>query len=326
MSPDTTPDLTRHWSWWTLLRRDRFALVAAFVLATALVVAVLGPVFFTEGAQRQNLYLGSRPPFTLADGWAYVLGGDSLGRSVLLNLVVGSRTTLFVAIGAVLVACVVGSVVGMWAGYHRGWRETVAMRTADVIMSFPSLLLAIVVLYVFSPSILNVVLVLAVTRVPVYLRTARIETAALRDRPFVDAARSFGTRDWSIVVRHVLPTVLPTLLTVAATDFSLVMLAESALDFLGIGIQPPDVSWGLMVAQGRSEMQRAWWLATFPGLAIVACTVSATLLANWVRLALDPDQRWRLMLPPRRRFRPAATAPRERRRDARAREHVLTVP
>ncbi len=176
------------------------------------------------------------------------------------------------------------------------------MRIADVILSFPSLLLAIVVLYVFSPKMSNVVLVLALTRIPVYLRTARIESAELRSRLFVDAARTFGAKDWSTIWRHVFPTVLPTLLTVAAMDFSLVMLAASALDFLGIGIQPPGISWGLMVAQGRSQMQTAWWLATFPGIAIVLTTVSATILANWVRLAADPDQRWRLLLPrmPRR--------------------------
>ena len=316
-------DFTRQWTWFGLLRRDRIAFLSAIVLALAVVCAAIGPVLLGDLAQAQNLYLGSKPPFTLAGGWGYVLGGDSLGRSVLAQLVVGSRTTLFVAFGAVLVACLAGSLIGMWAGYHRGWRETVAMRVADVIMSFPSLLLAIVVLYVFSPSILNVVLVIALTRIPVYLRTARIETASLRGRPFVDAARSFGTRDWSVIVRHILPTILPTLMTVAATDFSLVMLAESALDFLGIGIQPPGISWGLMVAQGRSEMQTAWWLATFPGLAIVVCTVSATLLANWVRLALDPDQRWRLLLPRQRR---QLRNPVVRRHHERARKQAVAAP
>ena len=190
--------------------------------------------------------------------------------------------------------------IGMWAGYHRGWRETLAMRVADVIMSFPSLLLAVVVLYVFSPSAANIVLVLAITRIPVYLRTARAESAELQSRLFVDAARTFGASATAIITRHVLPIVLPTLLTVATLDFCYVMLAESSLSFLGIGIQPPDVSWGLMVSQGRTYLHTAWWLSFFPGLAIVITTVSATILAAWARIATDPGQRWRLTIPQKR--------------------------
>lgn len=157
---------------------------------------------------------------------------------MLARLIVASSTTLSVAIPAVVISAVIGSLIGMWAGFYRGWRETVAMRVADVIMSFPSLLLAVVVLYVFSPSAANIVAVLALTRIPVYLRTARAESAELQSRLFVDAARTFGASAPSIITRHVLPIVLPTLLTVATLDFCYVMLAESSLSFLGIGIQP----------------------------------------------------------------------------------------
>lgn len=175
------------------------------------------------------------------------------------------------------------------------------MRIADVILSFPSLLLAVVVLYVFTPSVANIIAVLAIARIPIYLRTARAESAELQSRLFVDAARTFGTSNWATIRRHVAPIVLPTLLTVAAVDFCFVMLTESSLSFLGIGIQPPDVSWGLMVAQGRQELQTAWWIAVFPGLAIVITTVSATIIAAWARIATDPGQRWRLTVPKRKR-------------------------
>nr|WP_277608053.1 ABC transporter permease [Streptomyces boncukensis] len=205
-----------------------------------------------------------------------------------------------VAVPAVALSLLVGSVWGMWAGFHRGWRESVSMRIADVILSFPSLLLAVVVLYVFDPGVANIVAVLAVARIPVYLRTARAESAQLRSRLFVDAARTFGTGDGALIRRHVLPIVLPTLLTVAAVDFCFVMLTESSLSFLGIGIQPPDVSWGLMVAQGRAELRNAWWTAVLPGLAIIITTVAMTQLANWARIAGDPAQRWRLTVPERR--------------------------
>ena len=141
---------------------------------------------------------------------------------------------------------------------------------------------------------------LAITRIPVYLRTARAESAELASRVFVDAARTFGASPTSIITRHVFPVVLPTLLTVATLDFCYVMLAESSLSFLGIGIQPPDVSWGLMVSQGRTYLHTAWWLSFFPGVAIVITTVSATILAAWARIATDPGQRWRLTVPQKR--------------------------
>lgn len=288
-------------SMWRLLWRDKVATVAALILLFVGLVAVFGPMLIGDAANDQDLTKGNQAPFSLDDGWMYVLGTDSVGRSMVARLIVASRTTLSVAVPAVLISMVIGSLIGMWAGYHRGWRETVCMRIADVILSFPSLLMAVVVLYVFSPSASNIVLVLAITRIPIYLRTARAESAELQSRTFVDAARTFGTRPNAIIRRHVFPIVLPTLLTVATLDFCYVMLAESSLSFLGIGIQPPDVSWGLMVSQGRTYLQTAWWLSFFPGLAIVITTVSSTILASWVRIATDPSQRWRLTVPKRGR-------------------------
>jgi peptide/nickel transport system permease protein len=287
-------------TWYRLLVNDRVAAAAAVVLGLVFLTAAFGPMLFGDYATRIDLDNSNQAPFTLSHGWANILGTDPLGRSMLGRLIVASRTTLSVAIPAVVISAIVGSLVGMWAGFYRGWRETLAMRIADVIMSFPSLLLAVVVLYVFSPSAANIVLVLAITRIPVYLRTARAESAELSSRVFVDAARTFGASGQSIIMRHVLPVVLPTLLTVATLDFCYVMLAESSLSFLGIGIQPPDVSWGLMVAQGRTYLHTAWWLSFFPGLAIVITTVSATILAAWARIATDPAQRWRLTVPQKR--------------------------
>jgi peptide/nickel transport system permease protein len=280
-----------------LLLADRVAAGAAGVLLLAALCALLGPLLIGDTAERQDLALARRPPFSTELGWFGLLGTDPLGRSVLARLVVASATTFSVALPTVLLSMLIGSVIGMWAGYHRGWRETVVMRVADVIMSFPSLLLAVVVLYVFAPSVATIVLVLTITRIPVYLRTARAEAAELRGRGFVDAARTFGTAGGSIIHRHVFPIALPTLLTVATLDFGYITLAESSLSFLGIGIQPPEVSWGLMVSEGRTYLRTAWWLSFFPGLAIVVTTVSATVLSAWMRLATDPAQRWRLTAP-----------------------------
>ncbi|GAB3296138.1 ABC transporter permease [Pseudoclavibacter terrae] len=279
----------------TLLLKDKVATVAAAVLAFIALVAVFGPLLVGELASKQDLTAINVAPFSLDNGWAFILGSDSLGRSMLARLVIATGTTLGVAVPAVLVALIVGSIWGVWAGYFRGWRESVSMRIADIIMSFPSLLLAVVILYVFNPSLANIVAVLALTRIPIYLRTARAEAAELRSRMFVDAATNFGTKPRSIIFRHIVPNVVPTLVTLATLEFCYVMLAESSLSFLGIGVQSPDVSWGLMVAQGRQYLQQAWWLSVLPGLAIVITAVAANVLASWLRIATDPNQKWRLM-------------------------------
>ncbi|WP_243788540.1 dipeptide/oligopeptide/nickel ABC transporter permease/ATP-binding protein [Saccharopolyspora gloriosae] len=286
--------------WWALLGKDRMAAVAAVILGIVLVTAVFGPLLLGGAAVRQDLRASLLAP-SFDHGATGLLGTDVLGRSVLARLVEAAGTTLSIAVPAVLCSLLVGSAVGMWAGFHGGRRENVAIRVADVILSFPSLLLAVVVLYVFAPSAANIVLIIALARIPVYLRTARAEAAELKSRLFVDAARTFGTGSGPTIYRHILPIATPTLLTVATTDFCFVMLTESSLSFLGIGIQPPEVSWGLMVAQGRQYLQTAWWIAVLPGLAIVVTTVSATVLAAWVRLAADPAQRWRLTLPKTKR-------------------------
>jgi len=307
--PPARDQRTSRVSLWLMLWRDKLAAFAALTLTIVALIALVGPVFLGDVANDQDLLRAKQPPFSLDDGWLYVLGTDSLGRSMVVQLVLGARTTFSIAVPAVLVALVIGSVVGMWAGYHRGWRETVAMRTADVLLSFPSLLLAVVVLYVFSPSAANIVLVLVITRIPVYLRTARAEAAELQSRTFVDAARTFGAPPTAIIGRHVFPIILPTLLTVATLEFCSVTLAEASLSFLGIGIQPPGVSWGLMVSEGQPYLSTAWWLSMFPGVAIVITTLSATILAAWVRIATDPDQRWRLAVPRRGRRRTPLEVP-----------------
>ncbi|WP_055554460.1 ABC transporter permease [Streptomyces sp. NBRC 110028] len=304
----TPPSRSRPPRWWLLLGRDRTAAAAAVVLALVFLVALFGRLFLGDRAVRQDLRASLRPP-SFDHGLSGLLGTDVLGRSVLARLVDAAGTTLSIAVPAVLCSLLIGSALGLWAGYHGGMRENVAMRAADVILSFPSLLIAVVVLYVFAPSAMNIVLILAVARVPVYLRTARAESAELRSRLFVDAARTFGTPSSAIIYRHLLPIALPTLLTVATLDFCFVMLTESSLSFLGVGIQPPEVSWGLMVAQGRQYLRTAWWIAVLPGLAIMLTTVSATVLAAWVRLATDPGQRWRLTLPRKRRGNRAAVPP-----------------
>ncbi|MEM7022724.1 MAG: ABC transporter permease [Pseudomonadota bacterium] len=292
------PPLERPWhARMAMLVRDKFALVAAIYLVIVAFFAIFGPALLGDVATAMNLRQRNAPPFSFEHGWLYVLGADALGRSILARIIVAAQNTLAIAAAAVCVAVLVGGTLGLIAGFRGGWVGEVIMRVADIVMSFPSLLLAVVVLYMFEPRVSNMVLVLAFTRVPVYLRTTRAEVLEIRERLFVSAARVMGAGAIRIALRHLAPIVVPTLVTVATLDFAFVMLAESALSFLGVGIQPPEITWGLMVAQGRNYLSSAWWLAFWPGLAIMLTTMALNLLSSWVRIATDPVQRWRLEVP-----------------------------
>jgi peptide/nickel transport system permease protein len=276
-----------------MLRRDKFAACAALFLILALLCALFGPSLLGEAARDVNLRGRNSPPFSLERGWLFILGADALGRPLLARIIVAAQNTLMVAAGAVACSALIGVSLGLVAGYSKRASQVI-LRLADVIMSFPSLLLAVIVLYLLGPSVTNLVVVLAITRIPVYLRTTRAEVLEIRERMFVQAAKIMGASARRIIFKHILPVVTPTILTIATLDFAYVMLTESSLSFLGIGIQPPEITWGLMVSQGRQYLTNAWWLAFWPGLAIILTTLSLSLLSNWMRIALDPVQRWRL--------------------------------
>jgi peptide/nickel transport system permease protein len=281
---------------WTLglLAADRFALASAIFLILMILAAAIGPELLVDTGTRMNLQMRNAPPFSLEHGFAYFLGGDALGRPILPRLLVAARTTLLITLAVVACSMVLGALLGLFAGYFGRRIDSLIMRVADVVMSFPSLLLAVIVLYVLEPRVGNVVIVLAITRTPVYIRVARAEVLEVRERLFIDGARAAGASDLRIMALHIAPIVLPTIFTVATLDFANVMLAESALSFLGIGVQPPGVTWGLMVATGRNYLTTAWWLAFWPGLAILLTALAANLLSNWLRIAMDPKLRWRL--------------------------------
>lgn len=289
---DETP--TRPPGLLSLLLADKFATAAVVFLTLVVFSAVFGPALLGDAASKVAFRGRNLAPFQLEHGWLMILGSDSLGRSILARIVVAAQNTMLVAFLTVLAAGLIGGTLGLIAGYSRKLMSDVILRLADVIMSFPSLLLAVIVLYMLEPAVGNLVLVLAITRIPIYLRTTRAEVLEIRERMFVQAAKVMGASNMRITFVHILPMVLPTLLTIATLDFAFVMLAESSLSFLGIGIQPPEITWGLMVAQGRPYMNQAWWLSFWPGLTIVLTTMSLNLLSNWLRTVLDPTQRWRL--------------------------------
>lgn len=268
------------------------ASVVWLVLVVALVVADAAGVF--AGA-RISLKARNLPPFDLTQDWRLWLGADSLGRPLLARLANAAFTSIGIALATVLVSVIAGTLLGLIAGYFGGLVGTAIMRLSDIVMGFPTLLVALVGLYVFGPSVTNLVIVLAVTRMPSYIRVARAETLEVRERLFVDAARVFGGGPLWIIRNHIMPIVAPTMLTLASVNVAMVMLFESGLSYLGLGVQPPGVSWGLMIAQGQSYLSSAWWLGFFPGLCVMLTTMSFNLLANWFRIVNDPSQHWRLM-------------------------------
>lgn len=272
----------------SILFRDPLAIAAGLFLLVVIAMAVFGGLFLGDAAEAINLRARNAAPFSLDAGWLNILGADALGRPILARIVVATINTLGIAVGAVVLSMIVGGAIGILVGLRDGWFSNLIMRCIDIVMSFPSLLLALIVLYVLSPHPLSVVLVLAITRVPIYVRTARAEVLEIRERAFIAAARTMGARDFTIATSHIAPLVLPTLLILAGLDFAMVILAESALSFLGMGIQAPEVTWGLMVADGRPYVGTAWWLSFWPGLMIVLTAVSANILAVWFRSAADP--------------------------------------
>jgi peptide/nickel transport system permease protein len=280
--------------WLVLLWRDKFAFFSALFLLLVAFCAIFGPFLLGEQSKLIDIRMRNAPSLSLANGWLFFLGGDALGRPIVARVIVGAQNTIGIAAAALLFSVVVGSLLGLVAGYRNNWVSEVIMRLVDILMSFPTLLLALTVLYVLEPSVVNVVWILALTGVPSFLRVTRAEVLEIRERMFVTAARVMGAKSKRIVWRHILPMVMPTIVTVATLEFALMMLSESTLSFLGLGIQSPEFSWGLMVAEGQNYLESAWWLAFWPGLAITLTVMALNLLSNWVRLITDPVQRWRL--------------------------------
>jgi peptide/nickel transport system permease protein len=266
------------------------AVVSVCWLLFVIVVAIVGPSFVIEAANRQNIGLRFSPPFHLEKGLALFLGADSLGRPILLQLIIGAQTSMTIAFFAVGISAILGYAIGLVSGYFGGWVDNILLRIADIVHTVPSLLLALVVLFVLNPSILNLIIVLGITRIPVYLRTARAQTLEIRERVFVEVARAAGASNWRIMTRDIAPLVFPTIRTLAMLEVATVILASASLTFLGIGLQRPDVDWGMMVADGRAYLKSAWFVTVFPGFVIVLTALAANIFSNWLRAVEDPTQ------------------------------------
>ena len=264
------------------------AACAAILLALFVLVAVGAPLVAPLDPNQQDLFARLKPPGTEVRGALYLLGTDELGRDVLSRIVHGSRISLFVAFTSVCVSLVVGSALGVMAGYFRGWVEIIIMRVVDVVLSIPALLLAIITVIVLEPGLLSLVAVLGFTRWPRYTRVAYGQTLSIATRSYVTAARFHGAGAFWLMPRHILPNILNPLIVVATLEFGLMILFEAGLSFLGLGIQPPTASWGAMMSVGRNYLNTAWWIATYPGFCLFGLVLCVNLLGDSLRDRLDP--------------------------------------
>lgn len=314
VTPDlTTPTVPRNSLprvLWQALLADKLALAALIFILALLFAAIFAPVVAPYEPEIGGLMQRNKPPLSPnpGGGFPHLLGTDQLGRDLFTRLLYGARVSLAVGFASVVVSGSVGVALGLISGYYRGVLDDIIMRLVDIQMGFPSLLLALVVLYILGPGVWKVVLVLALTRWMVYARVTRSLVLSYRENVFIEAAHALGCSDRRIITMHLLPNLLSPILVLGTLEIATMILTEASLSFLGLGIQPPDSSWGLMLAQGRSYIQTAWWLVTFPGFFILFTALSLNLLATWVRAVTDPVTRWRYLLPKRQPATPTASS------------------
>ncbi len=271
----------------------KWGIVPSFViLILFLVVSVFAEHLAPYSPRNINLARALTPPFWQHGGTTeFILGTDQLGRDILSRLLFGARISLIMAAIAVLVAGAIGGALGILAGWRGGKIDTIISRTVDVMLGFPTILLALALVAVLGASMFNVVLVVILIYWARYARQARAETLKVREMDFVTLARTSGCSDLTIMLRHILPNVVNSLIVLATFNVGTVITLESTLSFLGVGIPPPTPSWGSMCADGRGMLVEAWWVSFMPGVAITLVVLSGNLFGDWLRDKLDPKLR-----------------------------------
>lgn len=271
---------------WYGFRRNPFAVAGALVVAVMFMVSFLAPVITLYEPNALDAYHVLLPPSM--DHW---FGTDELGRDVFSRMIYGASVSLKVGFVAVGIATFVGTIVGLVAGYYGRWIDSLLMRFVDVMLCFPTFFLILAIVTIREPSILNIMLIIGFTGWMGVARLVRAEVMSLRERDFVLAARAIGCSDLRIIVRHILPNAIGPVLVYATLGIAAAILTESSLSFLGIGVQPPQPSWGNILASGKEFIEFAWWLFLFPGLAITITALSYYLVGEGIRDALDPRQK-----------------------------------
>ena len=271
-----------------VILRDPLSLISTIVIILFILVAIfcyqVAP-YPLEGAGKTNVANSLLPPSP-----GHPFGADKLGRDVLSRVIVGARPALIVPIGVVAFAVLIGAPLGAIAGFKGGWIDESIMRITDLFLAFPSLLLAMAIAAALGRGIQNAAIALIITWWPWYTRLVRGVTISLKERYFVEAAQAIGVRDSVIILRHILPNTISSILVQATVDLGTVILAMGGLAFLGLGTQPPAPDWGLMVSEGRTYILEQWWISTFPGVAIFVVVLAFNLIGDTLRDIFDPRQ------------------------------------
>jgi peptide/nickel transport system permease protein len=273
------------------LWRAKWPVLALLLLGTVSLAALVGPSVAPRDPNRQNIIRRLKEPMQVdrRTHQVYLLGTDGLGRDVYSRLLYGARISLLVALVAVVVGGTIGTALGLLAGYAGGWVDALIMSLADIQLAFPFILLAIMFLLVLGPGVLNLILALGIGQWVTYARIARAQAISQREQEYVEAARALGQGDVGIVLTAILPNTLAPLIVIASFNVASVILSEAALSFLGLGVPPTVPSWGGMLADSRDELLAGcWWLAVFPGAAIMLTVLSFNILGDWLRDFLDP--------------------------------------
>jgi peptide/nickel transport system permease protein len=272
------------WLAWLRLRRNPLAVSGLLIVLFLLAMAAFAPLFATHDPFVQNLSERLLPPGTPGH-W---LGTDDFGRDIWSRIVYGARITLYIVTLVVLTAPVIGLLIGTVAGFFGGWVDEVLMRATDIFLAFPRLILALALVAVLGPGIVNAVLAIALTAWPPYARVARAETLTVRKSDYIAAIRLQGAGAGRIIWGHIVPMCLPSVIIRVTLDMAGVILIAAGLGFLGLGVQPPLPEWGLMISSGRKFLFEQWWVATMPGLAIFTVSLGFNLLGDGLRDVLDP--------------------------------------
>lgn len=275
-----------------LLWKSKVGTLGFLIMATMAFVAVFAGALAPHDPVKTNVSMRLLPPMWLENGNAdYPLGTDNLGRDVLSRIIYGSQVSLIVGIFAVMLAGAIGGVLGLISGYYGGWIDAVIMRTVDAFLAIPSMLLMLIILFVMGPSLWTLIFTLGITNWVKYARIIRGEVLSMKERDFVKASRTVGASDTRIIFTHILPNVTSSLIVVSTISVAAAIISEASLSFLGLGVQPPTVSWGGMLSDGREYLATSWWVATFPGVAITITVLGTIFLGDWIRDVLDPKMK-----------------------------------
>ena len=273
-------------------RRPSYIIIPIFILVAFAIMAIFAPLLAPHSPTEPDLSLRYQPPFWNAQGsMDYPLGTDSLGRDILSRLLYGARVSISFALLGISIAGIIGTVLGLIAGYYGSWVDIAIMRLVDLTISVPFILLAMAMVVVLGQSYWNMLFIVSVLFWAMYARMARGETLSVKEKDFVALAKISGVSSPIIIVRHIFPNVVNSLVVLATLQIGTVILFETALSFLGVGIPPPAPTWGSMISDGRNALSYAWWVTTFPGVAIGAVVLSFNLLGDWLRDKLDPRLR-----------------------------------